>query len=331
MNPSPLEVLAGVAVPALIVGLAALAMPAPALPEGSFERAIMERMASGEPAPTVLIGNSVGMASVESDYPDARLMLQGSHPAHWVALIEHAGQMSASRAILYSNPQRLVDRRLDTSEQLATVLDLDPSAELLVATESDPGQGRLQQRRVHLRDELVTTLSRAPTDWLFGHAVDEPPAASALDRLFPTDAGPNPTQPRGPIAEPAWKERYDDGSGGLRTYPTRAELDDSLLPLLIERAIEQDIRLVVVLPAASSPYSCDEDDLLAPLRGWLQGQPVDVIDLSTLDLGRGEFTGRYHAQGNGRTRITAELASRLDELGPTAPDAPTRWSGGCAP
>jgi hypothetical protein len=291
-----------------VFGLAAGVFAALPTPPDHRAGPVLETLAAN---PThVVLGNSVAERSLDADALGwTSAVIPGGLPAHWVAAMDQADH--AERFLLYAGHPSHDDVLLESPDDVALLVALSdgPDADLSRAV---PGGGLAlaNQRRAGVRDGLVDAVANGPAELLFGLATPEPVVRPAMDRLF-AHQGPNerdgPTLPHTP--------------GMVVTgdaLPTTASLDESLMPLLVERARAQGATLTVVLVPSRAAPDC-QDPSLAPLRSWWMDQDVVLIDASAWSLPPGSFDADFHASPSGRDQITARLRDALAQGGDVLP------------
>ncbi|HJN75960.1 MAG TPA: hypothetical protein QGF58_18660 [Myxococcota bacterium] len=274
------------------------------------------------PAPVLLIGNSVTQAGLDPRTLGATAgSVSGASPAHWIAVLQRARDLD--RVVLYVSPQSMDDVVLDDPDDQEALLQLLSSADPELTGRALPDDNAALQlalrNRVSLRRQVVEGIANTPAEAILGLHKEGPIVGPATERLFAEEIGPNEA-PR-LLEDPVGREPAPE------PWPTRASLDESLMPLLVQRSLDANARLVVVLPAGRGDFHCEDE--LAPTRAWWSEQPVDLVDFSTETLPADSLSRDWHATRQGRTLITERLARVLDTLPPVESDAPGRQWGSC--
>lgn len=255
----------------------------------------------------LLLGSSVARAALDpAGLPGrwAALCLQGSQPAHWLALLRHQVFAAGARpkvVLLYAPLHSLLGGPLVDPDDQALLIDLlsEPDEALVNAAlpeARDPwaqlGRGRVRARRL-----LLEGLGHAiPGLLLSDEALTAATAAAPLpadpDAAFATVPGV-PTAGRPPAAEPPL----------LRP-------EESFLPALHAAATAKGARLLVVAPARRRP-ACAPGPREKGLMDWLIAQGIPLIDLGGEAIPPDLFDTDWHPNAAGKAAVTARLTAAL--------------------
>jgi hypothetical protein len=255
----------------------------------------------------LVLGSSVARAALDPAGLPGRwsaLCLQGSQPAHWLALLRHQVFAAGARpavVLLYAPLHSLLGGPLADPYDQALLIDLlsEPDEALIAAAlpqAFDPWE-RLHRGRVRARRLLLEGLGHAlPALLLPAEAVVAASAAAPLpadpDAAFATVPGA-PTAGRPPAAAP----------------PLLAP-EESLLPALQAACAAQGAQLQVVAPARRRP-ACAPGPRERSLVDWLAAQGIPLIDLGGEALAPDLFDTDWHPNAAGKAAVTARLAAAL--------------------
>lgn len=297
--------------PVAVLGVSALVVTALPTPPDPRAGPLIDALARGPER--VVLGNSVADRSLDVDALGwTSGAVPGGLPAHWIAAADLAPD--AAHFLLYAGHPSHDDVLLETPDEVALYQALSPGFDPQVRHALPGGVwSMLDQRRAGARDGLVDAVANGPAELLFGLATPEPVVRPAMDRLF-AHQGPNEADTP---ALPRASDRPVTGDA----MPTAASLDDSLMPVLIDRVRGRGATLTVVLVPSRAAPDC-QDPSLAPLRAWWMAQDVVLIDASTWTLPGGSFDSDFHASATGRAQITRRLQDALAQGGDVLPCGP---------
>ena len=263
------------------------------------------------PLDGLILGNSVARAAIDPAGLPGRwvsLALQGSQPAHWVALLRHqvfAGGWRPRRVLIVGPPHVLCFGPLVEERDRALLVDLltGPDEELLAAAAPglDDPLDRLDRGRRRARRGLVAALGHTLPEALFAddvvaEAFAAAPLPSDPDAAFATVPGA-PTPGRAPHVD-----------------PPMVAVEAGFLPMLQADCAAAGSELLLVSGPRRRP-GCATGPREAPVVAWAADHGVGLLDLGGEELDPGLFSTELHPTEAGRAVVTARLAAALGGVG----------------
>lgn len=325
--------------PLIVLGLAAYWFAQPPEASVSESAAQFEAKLEKDQPEVVLLGNSMARLGVDakqlSERIDAKvtnLSIDGSSASVWYLILKNRvfAQGHNPHAVIvfgaartFMSPTPAVG--LETTNASAHRVPVETVFDAKVS-----GQGGLplewlwaKWRRDLVRNDILDSIRSRTTGVLFKAEIDaanvdaDTWAKTQLETVFDSEKmrdGQNQTR-----VIPVVDSRSNDVAINASTF------DDSFLPALVQLAEEHSTRILFVrMPIAPSGPSGKIQEgtidgpfeaLMADALDWLSEQDAGFVDLRNMGLMDTDFIDYLHVNKTGRTKLTQQLGTHLNEIG----------------
>jgi len=266
-------------------------------------------------ARTLVLGSSVSLADLLPDALCAGLQepgcegraVQGSQPAHWLALLRES-EARPARVLIAATPRMLARARLRTDEDIALLEAITDEPGLLRrATVGSPLRRRLGRGRLRLRDAALGAVAGAlPRALGLGGALEAARIGLPAGPNDPQTQVPRPGAPGGP----------GRAGGPADREPEELPLHEGFLPDLVREVEDRGGALIVVLPPEPDAASGCGDPAVAD---GLRALGARVADARAAPVPAGAFRTRQHLHPAAAAAFSEALGAALRRGGPDLP------------
>ena len=260
----------------------------------------------------VFLGNSVtstlNTKALEQELGSttSKVILEGGMPAHWAALLAQGRlryKLNPQKIIIYAPAHNWLDTQLLDETDIVLLKQLSPEqVPSLEQRALGEESSVLFPNRLALRERLLQTISETSISifWPQAYPFIEQARIEVLGATVPQS-------PTDMMQAPNTPARHQSSISA-----TKASIENSILPLIMEEAKKLSAELIFALPAQSEylPTKCLDRELPDGVD-WIVQSGFRVLDFRSLPFGKDRFQSLHHLSEKGAIEIAPWLAKGI--------------------